>query len=346
MTGPTTSGAMFALVKSGPGLGGVAVQSVPVPHASQGQVRLQVQATGVCGTDLHIVRDEFAHRVPVVMGHEICGVIDEVGPGVDPGLLGKLAALETYASVCGVCDWCQSGRINLCPARRSLGSFENGGFAPYVTAPAINVHVLPATITGVAGALSEPLACACHCLLDPPVIGAGDRVLVIGPGAMGQLSAQVAKACGADVTLVGLERDAARLAVAARRGIATSTSRPEPDAFDVVIECSGSAGGAAVALGAARRGGRYVQVGIFGRPVEIALDTVLYKELRVSSGSASTPASWRRAIALIHGDAVDLASLITNQVPLPEWESAFADVSAGAGVKTVIVPFAARGRGQ
>src|SRR5690606_29242795 len=132
-------------------------------------------------------------------------------------------------------------------------------------------------------------ACIAQCLLDPPVVQPGDRVLVTGPGAMGQLAAQVARACGGVVTLAGLASDEARLAVAAGLGIGIGTTiqQPAEEAFDVVIECSGSAPGAANALRAARRGGRYVQVGIFGRDVTVPFDAVLYKELTVTSGFAS-----------------------------------------------------------
>src|SRR5690606_6388398 len=138
--------------------------------------------------------------------------------------------------------------------------------------------------------------CVTHCLLDPPVVSAGDRVLVTGPGTIGQLAAQVARAAGGQVTLAGLPKDTERLAIAAGLGIATTSELPEANAFDVVIECSGSAPGAEAALRAARRAGRYVQIGIFGKDVTLPMDQVLYKELVFSSGFASTPMSWRRAI--------------------------------------------------
>ncbi|MEO7125761.1 MAG: alcohol dehydrogenase catalytic domain-containing protein [Nakamurella sp.] len=335
---------MLAVVKVAAGVDGVELRNIPVPHAASGQIRMRVVATGVCGTDLHIATDEYAYEAPVVMGHEICGVVDEVGSGVVGIAVGTAVVAETYFSWCGVCDWCRAGRINLCPSRRSLGSFENGGFAPYIVMPATNAHALPPSSLSTEGeppayfALAEPLACVCQCLLDPAVVGAGDLVLVTGPGAMGQLSAQVAKACGGVVTLAGLEQDGERLAVAEGLGISVTTGVPEPDAFDVVIECSGSAPGAATALQSARRGARYVQVGIFGRPVTIPLDAMLYNELRLTSGFASTPASWRRAMTLIATGAVALQPLVTSEVPIRNWREAFEAVQQGSGIKTVIVP--------
>lgn len=329
---------MLAVVKAGPGSENVRLEAVPVPTAAAGMARIRVLATGICGTDVHVANDEFAHEAPVIMGHEVLGIVDSVGDNQDSHLVGTRVACETYFSTCGRCDWCRSGRPNLCPTRRSIGSFENGGFARFVILPVGNLHPLPEFLDDIEGVLAEPLACVAQCLLDPPIVNAGDRVLVTGPGAMGQLAAQVATSQGGRVTLVGLERDAARLAVAEGLGIGISTGIPEGDSFDVVIECSGSAAGAAVALQSARRGARYVQVGIFGREVSVPLDLVLYKELVVTSGSASTSTSWRRAIALIDQRHVTLAPLVSSRVPIAGWQKAFDAAEAGEGIKTVIVP--------
>lgn len=338
MSSQETAQEMLAVVKTGPGSENVLLQRMPEPKPTAGQVRIRVLATGICGTDVHVAHDEYAHEAPVIMGHEILGVVESVGAGVETGLLGSRVACETYFSTCGLCDWCRAGRPNLCPNRRSIGSFENGGFARFLVLPAINLHRLPDSLEGIEGVLSEPLACVAQCLLDPPVVNPGDRVLVTGPGAMGQIAAQVARAQGGSVTVAGLERDADRLTVAASLGLGTTTAAPEPEAYDVVIECSGSAPGAAAALNAARRGARYVQVGIFGREVTLPFDLVLYKELVVSSGFASTPTSWRRAMALIEQGLVTLAPLITRRVPLEDWSAAFDAAAAGEGIKTVVIP--------
>ena len=120
--------------------------------------------------------------------------------------------------------------------------------------------------------------------------------------------------------------------------LGTATEVPADDSYDVVIECSGSAPGAAAALRAAKRSGRYVQVGIFGRDVALPFDLVLYKELVVTSGFASTATSWRRAIALIEQGLVTLGPLATRQVPIADYAAAFDAAAAGEGIKTVIIP--------
>jgi L-iditol 2-dehydrogenase len=299
---------------------------------------VRVLATGICGTDVHIAHDEYACEPPVVMGHEILGEVVAVGDQDDESWLGVRVACETYYTTCETCEWCRAGRRNLCPDRRSLGSYENGGFASFVRMPILNLHRLPSSLGELDGVLSEPLACVTQCLMDPPVVNAGDSVLITGPGTMGQIAAQVARAMGGDVTLVGLPKDADRLAVAESLGIRTSTEGVPADSFDVVIECSGSAPGAASVLGAAKRGGRYVQVGIFGRDIELPMDRILYKELTVSSGFASTPTSWQRAMLLLDRGLVSLGPLVTCQILISDWELAFAAAGAGDGIKTVIVP--------
>ncbi|MET9019202.1 alcohol dehydrogenase catalytic domain-containing protein [Actinopolymorpha sp. NPDC004070] len=335
---PVTAETMQAVVKKGPGPDNVIVTTVPVPQAPTGFARVQIIATGICGTDVHVAHDEYGYEAPVVMGHEILGRVVEVGAVEDGSWVGQRVACETYFSTCERCHMCRAGRRNLCPYRRSLGSFENGGFADYVVMPVINLHALPEWLGEYDGVLSEPLACIAQCLMEPPVVSAGDKVFVTGPGAMGQLAAQVAKAQGGAVTLAGLPKDAERLAVAESLGINTTVGTAEESSFDVVLECSGSAPGAAAAFRAARRGAKYVQIGIFGRDVTLPFDQVLYKELTISSGFASTPPSWNHAITLIERRLVTLAPLVTRQVALADFREALVAAEEGVGLKTVVVP--------
>jgi L-iditol 2-dehydrogenase len=330
---------VIGLAKLAPGPGHVDLAERPDRSPGPGEVAIEVHGAGVCGTDLHIEADEFASVPPVTMGHEIAGVVSVLGEGVDPSWLGARVVSETYYSTCGECEWCRAGRINLCPYRRSLGSFVDGGFAPSVVVPAKNLHRIPDWLDEHAAALAEPLACVCHCLLDPPAVREGDRVLVTGPGPVGLLAAQVAGALGGDVTVAGLPSDGTRLAAAQSLGFATAESGADGlDDFHVVVECSGSAGGAATCLRAARRGARYVQVGVFGKDVTVPLDAVFQKELVLSSGFASTPSSWRRALELIADRRVELAPLVSEVAPLEAWERVFADLRGGRGIKVVFDP--------
>lgn len=329
---------MIAVVKFAPGVDGIELRELAIPQPGEGEAVLKVLVAGICGTDIHIAKDEYSHQTPVVMGHEILGIVEKVGSKADRLWLGKKVAVETYFSACEKCPVCRAGRRNLCPDRRSIGSIRDGGFAEYVLVPSLNLHEVPDSATSFDGVFAEPLACVTNCLLDPPRIQPGDNVLVTGPGTMGQLAAQVARAAGANVTLLGLETDRNRLGIASEIGLDTLIGDPPGDTYDVVIECSGNRSAAAAALRAAKRGGTYIQVGIFGQDICLPFDLVLLKELTISSGFASTPTSWIRAIELLRGGELSLHPLITKTVELKDFSEAFACVAEGNGVKTLIAP--------
>jgi L-iditol 2-dehydrogenase len=327
------------LAKLAPGPGNVGLAERPVPVPAQGQVALAVEAVGICGTDLHIEAGEYPSVPPVTMGHEVCGSVAEVGEGVDEAWLGRRVVCETYYSTCGRCEHCRDGRANLCAERRSFGTHVDGAFAPRLVLPAANLHPVPEGFDAAAASLAEPLACVCNSLLDPPVVSAGDPVLVIGPGAIGLLAAQVARASGGRVTVQGAPRDAARMELAASLGFETVVAgEPHSEAFAEVVECSGAAPGIADALRSARRGGRLVQIGLRGADVTVPWDLICFHELTVTSGFASTSVSWRRALELMGPGSVRLRELVTEVVPLAEWERAFAASRESRGIKYVIDP--------
>jgi L-iditol 2-dehydrogenase len=316
---------------------------VPVPHPGPGEIRVAVRTAGICGTDLHIEDDEFPTAPPVVLGHEVSGIVDEIGPGTGTDWRGRRVALETYATTCGTCGHCRTGSNNLCSGRRSIGSQVNGGFASFVVVPAGNAHVVHASVTVPAGALYEPLACAAHSLCDPSVASPGDEALVVGPGPIGLLAAQILRTEGAAVTVVGTERDTLRLNAATGLGFASLTvdrvesAMPE-GGFQVVAECSGSEAGVGLGLRAARKHGRFVQIGLSGHAIKMELDTVCYKELELTSGNASTPLSWERACRLVASGSVVLDRLVSATLPLTRWDEAFARARSGDCIKLTLSP--------
>jgi L-iditol 2-dehydrogenase len=326
---------VIGLTKLAPGAGNVGLSERAEPTAAPGHVVLDVIGAGICGTDLHIADGEYETVTPVTMGHEVAGSVGEVGAGVDESWLGAGVASETYFSTCGRCAYCLAGRPNLCVERRSIGTHVDGAFAPRLHVPVTNLHRLPEWLSETTATLCEPLACVCHSLLEPqPAVQAGDDVLVIGPGPVGLLAAQVARASGGNVYVRGTPRDTARLAAAQELGLETS----DLEEADVVIECSGSESGMAHGLEAARRGARYVQIGLAGKPVTVPFDLVCFHELTVTSGFASTPTSWRKALELVTERRVELEPLLTDVVPLREWERAFSATRAAEGIKFVLDP--------
>jgi L-iditol 2-dehydrogenase len=330
---------LIGLTKLAPGAGNVGLSERAEPGADAGHVVLEVAGAGICGTDLHIADGEYETVTPVTMGHEVAGSVAVLGDGVDGSWLGARVASETYFSTCGRCAHCLAGRTNLCLERRSIGTHVDGAFAPRLHVPVTNLHRLPDWIDAATATLCEPLACVCHSLLEPePAVRAGDDVLVVGPGPVGLLAAQVARASGGNVHVRGTPRDTARLAAARGLGLDTSTTEDATPEADVVIECSGHEAGMARGLAAARRGSRYVQIGLAGKPVSLPFDLVCFHELTVTSGFASTPRSWRTALELVTERRVDLEPFVAEVVPLADWERAFAATRAAEGIKFVLDP--------
>ncbi len=342
---------MKAIMKVAPGVGNVEVRDIPEPDIKDGLVKIRVKAAGLCGTDLHIFKDEFRSWPPVVLGHEVAGEVVEVSEsvnGIEPGMR---VTTETYFYTCGQCRYCRAGQNNLCLNRRSIGSGVNGAFTNYVVVPARNIHELPRNVDFDAGALTEPLACVVHAVCTSPTVSPGDVVVIAGPGAIGLLTLQVVKAAGAIVVMLGTDKDDHRLALAKQLGAdhIINVQHDNPQELitliteggfgaDVVYECSGAGPAAQQLLTLVRRKGRYVQVGLFGKPVAWDLDQLCYKELMATGSNASIPSAWNRAIQLMESGQVKTAPLITHQFPVTEWEQAFATFDDRAGVKTLIKP--------
>lgn len=335
---------MKGLAKLRPGPGHLDIAERPEPVAGSDQVVIDVLGVGICGTDLHIALGDYVVVPPVTIGHEVCGVVREVGREVDPAWRDVRVVAETYASTCERCPMCRSGHRNMCRQRRSFGTHVDGGAAPRMVVPVRNLHRVPTSLSDPAATLAEPLACVCHSLLDPQTIAAGDDVLVVGPGAMGLLAAQVARVCGGNVLVRGTRFDDLRLALAGELGFEVETAEEaivplESDGhFDVAIECSGTGAGVADALASLRRRGTLVQIGLSGSEIAIPWDLICFRELGVRSGFASTSQSWLRAMALLAAERVACAPLISAVMPLTAWKEAFDSSRNRRGVKYVLDP--------
>lgn len=343
---------MLALVKYALGPGNVELREVPVPEPGPGQVRIRVEAAGICGSDLHIYHGniKFEVRPPVVMGHEFAGTVDRLGPGVQGLQPGQAVTSETAAYICGNCDPCRHGRYNLCPNRLITGYVYNGCFARYTCVDAIRVHPLPPGVSTLAGALSEPLAVVAHAVLERGCVQYGETAVVTGPGAIGLLTAQAVAATGATVVLCGTGVDAQRLRLAESLGIPHTLDVERDDVpaaiaaltggcgADLFFECSGAGSAARMGLELVRRGGRYVQVGLFGRPVEVDLELLAYKEILATGAISSVRDSWVKMLQLLGSGAVRTEPLISHRFALSDWQEAFRTFEAREGIKLAFIP--------
>jgi L-iditol 2-dehydrogenase len=296
-----------------------------------------VKHAGICGSDLHIYHGDVAIpvRPPVIIGHEFSGTVGAVGADVTGWEVGARVSAETAASRCDKCRYCRSGRYNVCPDRRTLGYWYDGAFAPFVVVPARNLHRLPATVDFLAGAMTEPAACCVHAVVEQTSVRAGEDVLIIGPGTMGLICAQLAQSAGARVIVAGTAVDEPRLAVARELGAAETVAVSDGDACqqvldltggagpDVVFECSGTAAGCGLGLAAVRRRGRFTQVGLFGGPVTVDFERISYKELKVTGALGSVWTSWETALAFMADGRLRLAPLASEPLPLTAWAEGF-----------------------
>lgn len=343
---------MKALVKYDKGPGNMEIRDIPEPVAEPGQVKIAVENTGICGSDLHIYHYDIDIPInpPVVTGHEFAGTVVAVGDGVTSCAVGDRVTSETAYSYCGSCRYCTSGFYNLCNSRRTLGYWHNGAFAPYTVVPGDRIHKLPQSISLKAGATLEPLACVTHAAIDLTTIESGDLVLVSGPGAIGLMALQVARSQGARVIVAGTSIDAERLAAARELGaehvidvtaddLATLVNDlTESRGVDVVLECAGSPHAVDAGLRAIRKQGQFTQIGLFGKPVTIDFERICFKELKVTGSLGSKRSSWESAIELVASGKVKTEQLVSHELPVTDWKNAFELFENKSGLKLMLRP--------
>ena len=342
---------MKALMKIGKGPGSVELREIPEPTPMANEIKVKIHAAGICGTDLHIVKDEYPANYPVVMGHEYSGTVVEAGSDVKDFKKGDRVVSLTAVVTCGHCRFCHSGLLMLCPERKSIGSGVNGAFAQYMVVPAHLAFKIPENVSMEEAALSEPFACIVRAVVEMASVKAGDIVLVSGPGAIGLITLQVAKASGATVIVAGTTVDAERLKLAAAMGAAKTVNVDtqdlmaeaaeylgDYDGFDVVFECSGHWKSADNCLKAVKKTGHYAQVGLFGKKVEFDHDLALKKEVTIGNSYASERTSWDRALRLFRLEMVNLKPLVSFTYPLEKWETAFEKAFNKEGFKILFKP--------
>ncbi|MEE9273717.1 MAG: zinc-binding dehydrogenase [bacterium] len=342
---------MKALVKTAKGPGRMELREIPEPRTGPGQVKVRVSLTGICGTDVHIASGEFFHYFPpLALGHEFSGVVAEVGEGVEGIAAGERVTAEPTKSTCGVCPHCRSGAYNRCEKRDIAGVVSDGAFTDFVVTRAASIHKLPEGVSLKAAALSEPLAVAVHGVTEQCSLSEGDAVLVAGPGPIGLACAQVAMAFGARVVVAGVSRDARRLALAERLGAERVVNVDEEDlkaaveevtegwGVHLAVEAAGAAAASRACLECVRRGGQILQVGLPGRPAEVDLDLLAWKEARIVGAFGQKYSAWRTAIRLMEEGRVDMEAMVSEVLPLKEWERGFEIMARGEGLKVLIEP--------
>jgi L-idonate 5-dehydrogenase len=334
------------------GIKDLRVDERPVPELEPGQVLVRVRRGGICGSDVHYFQEgrfgSFAVTAPFVLGHEVTGEVWAVSDGVSQPAVGQRVVVNP-ARQCGHCDYCRSGRGNLCRNVRMLGSAStkpptHGGFSEYLLVGAEQCFPLPPQIDDGLGAMLEPFAVALHALKRAGSV-AGKQVLVTGGGPIGLLTAIAARACGA-TTVAVTDPEAERRRMAVQVGADSALDPTDAsfkdqvtaltgDGFDLLFEASGAPPALKQAFEVVRRGGTLVQIGVFSAP-EIALpvNQLLVRELQFV-GSFRYGNVWEEAIRLVASGRVNLQPLISRVFPLRQAADALALACAKTGVVKV-----------
>jgi len=342
---------MKGIVKYKLGDGYMELREVEEKPPEPNQIKVEVKAAGICGSDLHIYHNDIQFTIlpPVVVGHEFSGVVVEKGSEIGPEIsIGDRVTGEPTISCCGVCRYCRTGLFHLCGSRKILGYSADGCFSRYCNVS--KFHRLPENVSFKAGALTEPLACCVHGVSDQTGVSAGDITVVTGPGPIGLLTAMAAKAEGGIVIVCGTNRDEERLEKAKECGIPYTVNIDESDPVDLVLEltgglgadivfeCSGFPAAADTALEVLRKRGKYTQIGLFGKPVNVDFVKIAYKELEVRGAVSQQWTAWEKSLFLMARGKVLNETLISHEFPLSEWEEAFRRAEHKEGMKILLIP--------
>jgi len=322
---------MRALQKTLPAFG-LELRELPDPAPpGPGEVIVAVGATGVCGTDVHIYEwtpgyESMAQALPVTLGHEFAGAVAAIGPGVEGVAAGALVAVRP-SIVCGRCAACVAGNDDGCTQRVGLGVTRNGGLQPLVTAPAENCVVVPAGLDVEIAALAEPMT-VCAEAVDTGAVGPGDRVLVLGPGNIGQGIALFARAAGAAEVVIAGRDDAPRLECLREMGFDRTVDVGERTLeealaphlargrFDVVFEATGVPAIVQPALNALRKRGVLVVVGIHPGPASVNLTRLVRDHQQIRGSYRAPVATWPRVVRFLAENAGLARRMISHRLPL------------------------------
>ena len=344
---------MKALVKKGKGKGLIELLEYPIPPVKQGYVRIKIKAAGICGSDLKIYDDDHPYYPPVVLGHEFSGVIEEMGPGVEDWKTGDRVVSEVHGLVCGRCRFCLSGEKHVCPSKRALGWGIDGAFAEYVSVPSWLLHRIPEQITFEEAAVMEPLAIAIHGVLERARVEPEDVVVVLGCGPVGLLALQIAKAEGASkVFVTGITQDEKlRLKLARELGAdrTINVEKEDPVAVvkestggvgaDLVVEVSGAPQAIAQGFRIVRTHGRFLAIGIPAvQEVPIAWKETVFRAPSLIFHFSSCYSSWERGLSLLERKKVNVKPLISEILPLKDWERGLALARSGDAIKVLFNP--------
>ncbi len=332
----------------------LAIEDVPVPQPADDELLVRVKACGICGSDVHGFDGSTGRRIPpIVMGHEAAGIVEAVGNRVTEFRVGDRVTFDSTV-YCGECFYCRRGQINLCDRREVIGVStplfrRMGAFAEYVTVPARIAYALPESMPFAHAALIEAVSVAVHGVSLTPV-EPGDTAVVVGAGMIGLLTLQAVREAGAERVFV-VDVDDTRLELARSLGatqtfnskkqdvVAEVQKRTEGRGADVALECVGITDAIALAVESVRKGGAVTLVGNVAPKIELALQSVVSRQIRLQ-GSCASCGEYPECIAMMADGRIQVAPLVSAVAPLEEgvrWFQRLYDREPGL-LKVVLQP--------
>ncbi len=329
--------------------------AAPVPAADE--VLLRVEACGICGSDVHGFDGSSGRRIPpIIMGHEAAGTIVSVGAAVTRWTVGERVTFDSTV-YCGACSYCVRGQGNLCENRQVVGVScadyrRNGAFAEYVAVPQRILYRLPPELPLAEAAMIEAVSVALHAV-SVSEFKAGETALVLGTGMIGTLVVQALRVAQAS-HIFAADLDASRLQEAGRSGAHTlihldrdgegedavsTVLKKLPGGVDHVFEAVGLGSTVKTAIAAVRKGGTVTLVGNIAPMIELPLQSVVTRQIRLQ-GSAASAGEYPRAIELLASKQIDVSPLISAVEPLSKGADAFERLYRGEAnlIKIVLTP--------
>jgi L-iditol 2-dehydrogenase len=320
----------------------------PRPEPGEGEVLVEIDYAGLCGSDAGIYEFESAFErmnLPTVIGHEYAGRVVELGDGATLFSPGD-RVVERPIRGCGECYQCRIGEENVCQDAVITGVDHDGAYEGYLAVPEEALHPIPEDVPQKHAAVAEPTSIGARAVIENSRVGAGDRVLVEGPGPIGLLTAQIASAQGGEVVVSGVGQDAEyRLPLAEELGFETvNVATDDPEArrerhtggvgYDVVFDTTGHPSGLTSAVEEVRKGGQIVLVGQTGETT-MPYSPLVRAEIDLQCSYASMYEDFERSFRLIRSGDVDCETFVDDRFSLLDADEAFETFVAGGTCKPV-----------
>jgi len=338
---------MKALVKKSPKVG-IWMEDVSIPECGTNDVRIKITHTAICGSDLHIYKwDEWAQRTvptPLVTGHEFCGIVEEIGPGVTHYKPGDRVSGEGHIT-CGYCRNCRAGKRHLCHKTVGVGIQRDGAFAEYLVIPESNVWPIHEDIPSEIASFLDPFGNAVHTALSYEMVG--EDVLITGAGPIGIMAVAVCKFVGARNVVITDVNDY-RLELARKLGATKAINVSQENiidsysdlnmtnGFDVGLEVSGNPSAFKDMLAHMYNGGRVALLGLLPESTQINWDEIIFKGLHVKGiYGREMYETWYKMTQMLRS-GLDISEVLTHRYPVDQFQDAFDVISSGQCGKVVL----------